>query len=171
MILQWEGHSSECMYIRTTMKLFKIALCLSYQVQAFRLFMVWDVQVPFGKLSQGCHVPFSEERLLSDLSASKCFWAGSPVQKTCHALSSWLHMSARGHSSLIAQFGGAHRSRTPVGDARLVPNKNDGSCCALGHFKCCRNVLVSLLSSVLWTISQGFKSLIISSLGFYSSSP
>ena len=58
------------------------------------------------------------------------------------------HLPDQGPSPPIAQFGQAARSRKSLGGSKLLPFKNDGDHCVLGHLQCCRNVLVPFPRSV-----------------------
>ena len=120
--------------------------------------------MPLGKLPAGCHVPFTEKWLPSGHSTIKawlveCCRDGCSSGRFSHLHRGTLqlcqsdhrvlgHLADQGPSPPIAHFGQAASSRKSLGGSKLLPFKNDGGNCVIGHLQWCRNVLVPFPRSV-----------------------
>ena len=125
----------------------------------------------FGKLQEGCHVPFTEEWLPPGHTTIKA-WSVECCRDGCSSgRFSHLHWGTlelcqsdqqflgylpdQGPSPPIAQFGRAASSRKRLGWSKHVPFKNDGGHCVLGDLQYSRNVLVPLVFDLTYTVNCG----------------
>ena len=108
--------------------------------------------MPFGKLQEGCHVPFTEEWLPSGHSSIKawlvdwCYKDGCPSGTFSHLHRGTLedfqsdhrvlgHIPDQGSSTPIAQSGQTASSKKSLGGSKLHPFKNDGGHCVTEYFQ------------------------------------
>ena len=132
--------------------------------------------MPFGKLQVGCHVPFTEEWLLSGHSTIKACLVegcrdGCPSGRFSHLPRGTLKLCQTDHWVLdhvpdkvpfptVAQFGQGDSSKKCLGGSRLLPFKIDG-----GHrwTPSCRNISRMIngnmmhLSSIYSLTAKGLK--------------
>ena len=113
--------------------------------------------MPFGNLQAGCHVPFTEERLLSGHSTVKARLVECCRNECLSGSLSHLHrvtlelcqsgLPDEGPSPPITQFDRAASSRKSLGGSKLLPFKNDGGHCVIGELQSCFGTLAQIFAS------------------------
>ena len=136
--------------------------------------------MPFYVLQACCHVPSSQEWLLSGHSPIKprlvkccgdvAFWQVLPSQpRSSVVLSEWSLCSWSppwsGPSCPVAQFGRMASSRKSLGRSIFFPFPSDGADCALGNFQ--QSTIVSYPSPDLSLLTILSRSLYGQFLGFH----